>query len=113
MPEIPPDSRESKPAFRGERAFNLRKTGLKWKDVAQVLGYTHPQAAQAAASRYADRKGLVAGGKRPKKPNPQRKKRRCLSCGRGMISNHFGERICGSCKGSSAWSSETEYEVRA
>ena len=110
----PRKTEKASPQFRGERAFNLRNTGLKWKDVAAVLGYTHPQAAQAAAARYADRKGLVAGRKGAPRPvNKQRKKRACLGCGRNMISHHFGERICGQCKSTVDWASPTEYAVRA
>ena len=42
-----------------------------------------------------------------KKPTSDRKhekkERKCLMCGTKFTSSHFGERVCQSCKSTSAW----------
>lgn len=42
-----------------------------------------------------------------KKPVSDRKEvaktRSCLMCGKTFVSSHFGERVCPTCKGTSAW----------
>ncbi len=42
-----------------------------------------------------------------KKPVSDRKEvtktRSCLMCGKTFVSGHFGERVCPTCKGTSAW----------
>ena len=42
--------------------------------------------------------------KKPTSDRPeQHKKRRCLMCGENFVSQHYGERVCPSCKGTAAW----------
>ena len=52
---------------------------------------------------------MVAVKTQRKKPAAERpgarKLRMCLMCNRKFLSAHAGERICSSCKGSSAWRS--------
>ncbi len=42
-----------------------------------------------------------------KKPEPDkpliRKKRKCLMCNKGFVSQHIGERVCSNCKSTAAW----------
>ncbi len=44
--------------------------------------------------------------KKPKSDREHvRKKRKCLMCGTGFDSQHFGERVCSACKETAAWRS--------
>lgn len=50
---------------------------------------------------------MASRGSEAKKPTTdysrERKLRPCLMCGTRFTSTHFGERVCPSCKGTSAW----------
>ena len=47
-----------------------------------------------------------------KKPQSDRqneqKKRQCLMCSKSFASEHFGQRVCPTCKGTAAWRSGGE-----
>lgn len=49
----------------------------------------------------------MASSRDTKKPTAdyehQKKSRKCLMCGSSFTSNHYGERVCPSCKGTAAW----------
>ena len=38
----------------------------------------------------------------------ERKKRSCLMCAKNFESEHFGQRVCPTCKGTAAWRSGGE-----
>ncbi|HEX9569502.1 MAG TPA: hypothetical protein VIG92_02660 [Rhodospirillales bacterium] len=54
------------------------------------------------ASRHND-------NKKPKSDRRyERKRRRCLMCTKHFTSEHFGQRVCPTCKGTAAWRSGGE-----
>jgi Zn finger protein HypA/HybF involved in hydrogenase expression len=54
------------------------------------------------ASRHND-------NKKPKSDRRnERKRRRCLMCTKHFVSEHFGQRVCPTCKGTAAWRSGGE-----
>ena len=38
----------------------------------------------------------------------ERKERQCLMCSKPFVSEHFGHRVCPTCKGTAAWRSGSE-----
>ena len=94
---------------RGETAYKLRtEEGWKWTTIALEMGYKNKDCARATAVRWAAVRGLPL----PLPPVVETQPRRCLGCGCTFDSEGIWNRLCGGCKGDSAWSGPTEMAVQ-
>ncbi len=81
--------------------------GLKWVEIALLMGYANKDAARATAARYARFRGLGP----PELPTVPTQPRECLSCGATFESQGPQNRICDNCKADPAWDTSQDLTV--